>query len=355
MTTTTASISPTRAVPAVPARVAFWALFRKEVMIYRRDPLLLIMIFAVPVILTIFLAPALGGAYALGGNPPAYVATAPGPASPALGAPKAVVSLAEARREVSAGDVPFAVVARPGGRSYVIADPTLPTLLPVFLDRLAGRGVKVVAPSGLTYTDESSQYQQSLFGFALLNVFFGAAHAAQALHRERNWGTWNRVLSLGLGKTTILAATLLPMAVIAMIQQLLLIGGGCLIAGIPIHKPGFLVLEAAAVGLVVAAAACMLAAISANDMQVPQFNNLLTLLGGAVAGALVPVALMPGWVQAVAPIFPQYWGLDMVKGSTSRSAPDTTLLLDLAVLGAFAVLFATIGRLGMRWERLRHE
>ncbi|MEO3786697.1 ABC transporter permease [Actinocorallia sp. B10E7] len=340
---------------AAPGRaVAFWALFRKELLIYRRDPLLLIMIFLVPVVLTVFLAPALGGAYALSGEPPAYVQV--GDTRPdGLGAPKAVVDREDARRRVAAGEVPFAVVTEPDGRRYVIADPTLPTLLPVFLNHLSADDVPVIGPDGGPYADAASPYQQSLFGFALMNVFFGAAHAAQALHRERNWGTWNRVLSLRLGKGTILLAKMAPMAIISALQQLILIGGGCLIAGIPVHRPGFLLLASLATGCVVAAAACTIAAVSGNDMQVPQFNNLLALLGGAVAGALVPVALMPGWVQAVAPVFPQYWALDLIKGATSRDAPASALLLDLAVLCVFIVVFAVIGRLAMRWERLRHE
>jgi ABC-type multidrug transport system permease subunit len=334
---------------------AFAALFRKELLVYRRDPLLLIMLFAVPTLLTLFLASALGGAFALSGTSPDYVAV--GTADPAghdLARPRAVVSLTQARREVGAGQVPFALVQQPDGGRYVIADPTLPTLLPVFLNHLLARGTPVVAPNGKPYADEANPYQQGLFGFALLNVFFGAAHAAQALHRERTWGTWSRVLSLGLGKGTILLAKMLPMAVIAALQELILIGGGSLLVGIPIHSPFFLVLAALSTGGVVAGAACLLAAVAGNDMQVPQFNNLLTLLGGSLAGALVPVAFMPSWVQVVAPAFPQYWALDLLKGATSRGAPVSSMTLDLLVLTLFTVVFAAIGRYGMRWHRLHH-
>lgn len=342
-----------------PARLGrgavFAALFRKELLVYRRDPLLLIMLFAVPAVLTLFLASALGGAFALSGKSPDYVAVgaAAAPAGHDLATPRAVVSLTEARRRVGAGEVPFALVQQPDG-PYVIADPTLPTLLPVFLDHLEARRTPVVAPNGRPYNGEANPYQQGLFGFALLNVFFGAAHAAQALHRERNWGTWNRVLSLGLGKGTILLAKMLPMACIAAFQELILIGGGSWLVGIPIHSPFFLVLAALSTGGVVAGSACLLAAASGSDTQVPQFNNLLTLLGGSLAGALVPVALMPSWVQSVAPAFPQYWALDLLKGATSRAAPVSSMLLDLLVLTVFTVVFAAIGRYGMRWQRLRH-
>ncbi|MQY03743.1 ABC transporter permease [Actinomadura macrotermitis] len=353
--------TPTPAPVPPAARIAkgaaFAALFRKELTIYRRDPLLLIMLFAVPTVLTLFLAPALGGAFALSHEPPAYVLVGtPGPGDAKnLGRPEATVTLAEAKDRVARGTTPFALVREPGAAPYVIADPTLPVLVPVFLEHLSGGAdAAVVSPTGKPYRDAANPYQQSLFGFALLNVFFAGAHAAQALHRERNWGTWNRVLSLGLGKGAILLAKMLPIALIAAAQEILLIGGGSLLVGIPIQNPLFLLLGALATGGVVAAAACLLAAVSANDAQVPQFNNLLTLLGGALAGALVPVALMPSWAQLVAPVFPQYWVIDLLKGATSRGASVPAMTADLLVLLGYTALFGLIGRYGMRWERLRH-
>ncbi len=336
---------------------AIIALMRKETLLHRRDPLLLIMLFVVPVVLTVFLSSALGGGFTLSNSKPSYLAIGQLPADTVakLGHPARTVSLATAEKDIASGKAEFGVMAEPGGHLRIIADPASPSVVPDFLSSLSQANVQLVAPNGSSYRKAASPYQQTLVGFAILNVFFAGAHAAQALHRERNWGTWNRVLSLRLSKAEILLGTMLPMAAIAALQGVILIIAGGALVGIPIDRPGFALLGVALLGVVVASAGVLLAAVAKNDMQVPQFNNLLTLLGGAMSGAMVSIALMPSWAKHVAPIFPQYWALDMIKGAMSRGAPTSRLIRDAAMLVGYAVLFAGVGTWRMKWEKFRHE
>ncbi|WP_239334484.1 ABC transporter permease [Frankia sp. CiP3] len=344
-----------RSSSAIRKLTAFDAVFRKELLINRRDPLLLIMMFAVPVVLIAFLGGAVGGAFG-SSHPPAYVSA--GPVDPALahrlGAPQRLVSADEARQEVANGDIAVALVTDGAGHRTVIADPATPIVLSPFLAALDSQPPAVITPSGASYLSNSSPYAQTLPGFVMFHAFFGAAHAAQALHRERNWGTWNRLLSLPIGRFSLLVGKLLPIALMAMAQGLLLIGLGSLILGVPINNPGMFIVANVLIGLCLGAVGAAVAAIASNDLQVPQFNNLLVLLGGAVGGAMVPSVALPGWAQTIAPVFPQYWAMQMLKDTMTRSASMEKLLLDTGILAVFITVIFGIGFRCMRWERFRH-
>jgi ABC-2 type transport system permease protein len=335
----------------------FWAVVRKEALLNRRDPLLLVMIFAFPVVLVAFLSSSLGGAFALDRVPPYVLVGHLAPAvSGHLGAPQATLALTAARERVAAGTVAFAVVADSDGAvRSVVADPTAQILLPAFLNAMNGSAPSVETPDGRPYRSAASPYAQTLLGFVLYHAFFAASHAAQAMHRERNWGTWNRLLGLHMPKALLLAAKMVPTLGIVLVQGLVLIGGGCLLLGIPVHHWVLLAVGYLLVGLCVTAVGALLAALARNDMQVPQMNNLLVLLGGVLGGALVPLPTMPSVVRAVAPVTPQYWAMDLLKGATARGAPVSSLLVDGAVLLGFTVVLFAVGLWRMRWDRFRHD
>jgi ABC-2 type transport system permease protein len=336
-------------------RSAFDAVFRKEVLINLRDPLLLVMMFVVPLVLVVFLTGAVGGAFT--SHAPAYVAAGSLPQSveQRVGKPEAVVSPAEARRRVANGEVPVALLAGADGRLTVVADPTSTIAVPPMLAALDDTPPTVETPTGQAYADGSSPFAQTLLGFVMFHAFFAAAHAAQALHRERNWGTWNRLLSLPVGRLSLLTAKLLPVALISALQGLLLIGGGALLLGIPISHPLLFIITNLAIGMCVGSVGAAVAALASNDAQVPQFNNLIVLMGGAVSGAMVPLLTLPGWAQSIAPVFPQYWAMELLKDTTARASTAGHVLVHLAVLVAYAIALLALGFRFMRWDRFRHE
>ncbi|MGW2279230.1 ABC transporter permease [Streptomyces sp. NPDC001770] len=345
------------AAPSAASRAgAFRAVVHKELLLNRRDPLLLVMMFAFPIVLVALLSSALGGAFAMG-DPPDYVLV--GRASTALtqrlGKPESVVSLDEARRRIGAGEVSFAVVTGAGGQvRQLVADPATRILLPTMLAAIEGKAPDVVGPDGKPYSSGASPYAATLLGFVIYHAFFAASHAAQSVHRERTWGTWNRMLTLGLGKGWLLTAKMIPTVLVVTLQGLLLVGGGCLVLGIPVHSPLGLVAGCLLAGLCVAAVGAMLAAVSRNDAQVPQLNNLLVLVGGTLGGSLVPLAIMPSWVRAAAPFTPQYWLVELFKGATSRGATTPDLAFDGLMVLLFCAVLLGAGVTAMRWDRFRH-
>ena len=69
----------------------------------------------------------------------------------------------------------------------------------------------------------------------------------------------------------------------------------------------------------------------------------------ALGGALVPVFLLPQWVQELSIITPQYWALDSIQRLTILGDGLTDVLPQLGVLLAFAAAFFTVGFLRFRF------
>jgi ABC-2 type transport system permease protein len=85
-------------------------------------------------------------------------------------------------------------------------------------------------------------------------------------------------------------------------------------------------------------------------MQVNAFTLMGGLLLACVGGALAPVAALPGWLRAVAPVSPVYWALAGMRGVVDAGFGLGQVLVPLAVLAGFTAL-AVLLALG----RYRHD
>jgi ABC-2 type transport system permease protein len=102
--------------------------------------------------------------------------------------------------------------------------------------------------------------------------------------------------------------------------------------------------------LCVGAAVAMLVRSHAELSAVTDIGSLLlTCLGGA----LVPLAAMPGWARAIAPVSPGYWATRGLRGALTGDTPTT--LVSVAILIGVATAAAGIAalRLSRGWGRGR--
>jgi ABC-2 type transport system permease protein len=178
-------------------------------------------------------------------------------------------------------------------------------------------------------------YDESVPRFTIMFALFAAGFTAMGFHRERTWGTWDRLLSLPTGRRHVVLGKTAPIVGIVVIQGVVLLFGGALVFGIPVHNPAMLIVGSALTGATAAALGLVIAVVATTDQQIQQLNNVLALLLGALGGALAPLSAMPGWAQTVAPAVPQYWAVDLLTGAMAGGAPPSRLLLDAGVLCLF--------------------
>ena len=197
-----------------------------------------------------------------------------------------------------------------------------PLVLVVFLS-------DALAPAG------ARPYDESVPRFTVMFALFAAGFTAMGFHRERMWGTWDRVLSLPIGRRHIVLGKTAPIVGIVVVQGAVLLFGGALVLGIPVHNPAMIVVGSVLTGTTAAALGLVIAVVAGTDQQIQQLNNVFALLLGALGGALAPLSTMPAWAQTVAPAVPQYWAVDLLTGAMAGGAPMSRLMLDAGVLCLF--------------------
>ena len=73
------------------------------------------------------------------------------------------------------------------------------------------------------------------------------------------------------------------------------------------------------------------------------FTPLVTAATNLVAGALFPVDLLPGWLQALARLFPAFYGFNAMRGLLLGGESFVSTVDELAVLVAFDVALVVAG------------
>ncbi|HEY7595971.1 MAG TPA: ABC transporter permease [Actinophytocola sp.] len=160
---------------------------------------------------------------------------------------------------------------------------------------------------------------------------------------EREWRTWDRLRTSSASITELLLGKVVPVFAILLVQQLVLLVYGCLVIGLPFPRSAGLVVLAVVVWVftLIAIGAAM-ATILRSHSELGLVSDLGAITLSAVGGALVPVAIMPGWAQVVAHFSPGYWALTMlqaaVRGDALAAFGPALVLLGIGfAAGGFAV------------------
>jgi len=200
----------------------------------------------------------------------------------------------------------------------------------------------------------ASGAEQAVPGMAAMFASFSASFAGFGFFREHGWGTWDRLRASSATTPDIMIGKLGPVLGVSLFQLFSLFGLGVLLLGLTIS--GSLV---ALVMIIIAFSLAMLGfgmaitALSRTSLQLNTYANIGGIVFAAVGGALVPVTVLPQWVQTLAQATPTYWAMQgfldtILKGDGVVDAIPGTL-----VLLAFAGLFASIAAVKFRFEETK--
>jgi ABC-2 type transport system permease protein len=104
-------------------------------------------------------------------------------------------------------------------------------------------------------------------------------------------------------------------------------------------------------GASVVAVSLLITALCPTVAQFNAANNILTLVFAGLGGALVPVALLPTWLQPLAPAAPSYWAVLGCRKVIVEGLGLSAVWPSIAVLGGVALAAATAGALLLRPDR----
>lgn len=195
---------------------------------------------------------------------------------------------------------------------------------------------------------------QIVTGLLVMFTVFAVGIVGSSILTERQWHTWDRLRQTRLTPVEIMIGKVLPLVVLMVVQQTVLVVYGCFVIGMPAPKAWWLVAVAILVWVVtLLAIGAALATIARSVSELNMVSDVGAMVLSSMAGALVPLALLPGWVQVAAHVSPGYYALSMIggafRGDTEDVARSAAVLLAVAVVaGTYAV-----HRLARGWGRTR--
>ena len=138
----------------------------------------------------------------------------------------------------------------------------------------------------------------------------------------------------------LLAGKLLPYYLINLIQIALMFGVGVVVFHISL---GVHPLALAPIALATAAAATglgmLIASLGKTQEQVGSLSIVISIVMSALGGIMVPISVMPAFMQKIALVIPHYWALTGFQDVIVRGQGMSAVLPVVGVLLGYALVF----------------
>jgi ABC-2 type transport system permease protein len=186
-------------------------------------------------------------------------------------------------------------------------------------------------------------------GILMMTVLYSGAWAGTGYIDDMNSGVMDQLLSAPLSRSAIITGQLLQQLVINALQSGIVLGIGALAgARYPGGVGGILLalLAATLLATVFCCASSAVALITRNQVALIGLSQMIVLPATFLSTTMMPAALLPDWVQAVARWNPMTWAVELgragLDGSLFGGSADAGLLLAQggALLALAALAFA---------------
>jgi len=192
-------------------------------------------------------------------------------------------------------------------------------------------------------------------------ILFTAAFAGMSVVWDRRFGFMNKALSTPVGRGAIVSSKVLQSVIRSMVQAVLVLAIAVALGmdtvgfSVPSIAGTFIMLFLMSFGL---SSLFVMLALRSSDWQTQMaIINLLNLPLLFASNAMLPVKIMPGWLQSVIHYNPVSYAVDGVRQMLLNSASATgytvlaPLWMDFGVLIAFAALLSALGTV-LSWRLL---
>jgi ABC-2 type transport system permease protein len=190
-----------------------------------------------------------------------------------------------------------------------------------------------------------SSVQQSVPAWLIFSMFFVVIPIATTFIVEKQQGTHQRLMTLPVSDVYLLLGKLIPYLVINIIQTVLMFLVGIYLVpavggqGLVLSENAWLLLPMSlVVGLAAISLALLIATFVRTTEQATTIGGVINLLLAAIGGIMVPVYVMPVFMQKIAVYSPMNWGLEGFLTILLRqgSLEDISInLIKLALLAVF--------------------
>ena len=211
--------------------------------------------------------------------------------------------------------------------------------------------VERTTPPGMRVKKLPDTFQQNVPGYTIYGIFWIVSLLAVSVLREKQEGTFRRLLVAPMGRMVMLAGKLMPYYLINIIQIAIMLGVCSLLFKMSLgHSPAGLVVVSLAAAATATGLGVLVAALARTEAQIGGLTVLLLLTLSALGGCFIPRFIMPEWLQTVGLVTPHAWALDAYQDLLVRGYGLIEILPKVGVLAAFAVAFFGMGVWRFRFE-----
>ena len=211
--------------------------------------------------------------------------------------------------------------------------------------------VEQTSPPGMRMKKLPDVFQQNVPGYTIYGIFWIVSLLAVSVLREKQEGTFRRLLVAPMGRMVMLAGKLMPYYLINIVQIAIMLGVSSLLFRMNLgHSPAGLVVVSLAAAATATGLGVLVAALGRTEAQIGGLTVLVLLTLSALGGCFVPRFTMPDWLRTVGLITPHAWALDAYQDLLVRGYGLLEVLPKVGTLVAFALVFFTIGVWRFRFE-----
>ena len=200
--------------------------------------------------------------------------------------------------------------------------------------------------------------QQNVPAWALFGMFFIVVPLSGSLIKERQSGTLRRLLTMPVSPLSLLIGKICAYVLVCLVQFSLMLAAGCYL--LPLLGTSGLVLDhqlltIAPIALTAALAATgygiMVGTLAKSYEQASMFGAVSVVIAAAVGGIMIPVYVMPRYMQEISGISPLAWGLNAFQDVFVRGGNLVTASREISLLLLFFVVTITISWLALNRNR----
>lgn len=208
-----------------------------------------------------------------------------------------------------------------------------------------------ISPAGYEVVEYPTAEEQNVPAYTLFGVFFIMQAMATGLLKERQEGTFRRLLAAPLPRMAMLIGKVIPYYLINLIQVALMFAIGIFVFDMSLgaHPLG-LVLVTMAASAASTGLGLMLASVSKTPEQAGSLAALLSVALAAIGGMFMPRFAMPEFMQTMALFTPHAWALEGFQDVIVRGLGITAVLNEVAILLLFSSIFFAVALWRFRFD-----
>lgn len=181
--------------------------------------------------------------------------------------------------------------------------------------------------------------EQAIPGAATLFGFNVGIFMAVSVYRDHGWGVWDRLRTTPANAASILLGTAIPYYAVGVVAMILDFVAGDLLFGLDVMpSAGPILVLSLAYPLCVVGLGLLLAAATRTLQQVTALGQPVATLLAIAGGAFMPLSVLPGWAQHIAPASPTYWAMRGFRSALLRGEGVGSAVLPALVLVGFAAV-----------------